>query len=80
MIDRESLPADEALILDDDGILSWSIVDTGYNSRRAAEMALDQADPVAMREEEMKKLEDLHPRDYIVYARSEEHTSELQSH
>ena len=31
-------------------------------------LALDQADPVAMREEELKKLEDLHPQDYIVYA------------
>ena len=26
------------------------------------------ADPVAMRKEEMKKLDDLHPRDYVVYA------------
>ena len=33
----------EALILDEEGILAWSIVDTGYNSRRAAELALDQA-------------------------------------
>jgi predicted CoA-substrate-specific enzyme activase len=33
----------EALILDDDRILAWSIVDTGFNSRRAAELALDEA-------------------------------------
>lgn len=33
-------------------------------------LALDQADPVAMREEKLEKLEDLHPRDYIVYAYS----------
>ena len=33
-----------------------------------AALALDQADPVAMREEKLNKLEDLHPRDYIVYA------------
>jgi hypothetical protein len=31
-------------------------------------LALDQTDPVAMREEKLKKLEGLHPRDYIVYA------------
>lgn len=31
-------------------------------------LALDEADPVALRQEELKKLEDLHPRDYIVYA------------
>jgi predicted CoA-substrate-specific enzyme activase len=33
----------EALILDGDAVLAWSIVDTGYNSRRAATQALDQA-------------------------------------
>jgi len=33
-------------------------------------LALEQTDPVAMREEKLKKLEDLHPRDYIVYAYS----------
>ncbi len=33
----------EALILDGDTILAWSIVDTGYNSRRAAELALAEA-------------------------------------
>jgi predicted CoA-substrate-specific enzyme activase len=33
----------EALILDGDNILAWSIVDTGYNSRRAAAQALEQA-------------------------------------
>jgi predicted CoA-substrate-specific enzyme activase len=33
----------EALILDGDRILAWSIVDTGYNSRRAAELALEEA-------------------------------------
>ena len=33
-------------------------------------LALDQTDPVALREERLKKLEDLHPRDYIVYADS----------
>jgi predicted CoA-substrate-specific enzyme activase len=33
----------EALILDRDDILAWSIVDTGYNSRQAARQALDQA-------------------------------------
>lgn len=33
----------EALILDGDRIVAWSIVDTGYNSRRAAEFALDEA-------------------------------------
>ncbi len=31
-------------------------------------LALDQTDPVALREERLKKLEDLHPRDYVVYA------------
>lgn len=31
-------------------------------------LALEQTDPVAMREEKLKKLEGLHPRDYIVYA------------
>ena len=35
-----------------------------------AALALDQADPVAMREEKLEKLEDLHTRDYIVYAYS----------
>jgi len=30
----------EALILDGDRIVAWSVVDTGYNSRRAAEQAL----------------------------------------
>ena len=30
-------------------------------------LALDESDPVALRKEELKKL-DLHPRDYIVYA------------
>jgi len=33
----------EALILDGDEIVAWSIVDTGYNSRRAAAHALEQA-------------------------------------
>ncbi len=33
-------------------------------------LALDQTDPVAMREEKLEKLEDLHPRDYVVYAYS----------
>ncbi len=33
-------------------------------------LALDQTDPVALREERLKKLEDLHPREYIVYAYS----------
>ena len=33
-------------------------------------LALDQTDPVAMREVKLEKLEDLHPRDYIVYAYS----------
>ncbi len=33
----------EAVILNGDGILASSIVDTGYNSRRAAGLALDQA-------------------------------------
>jgi len=28
----------------------------------------EPADPVAMRKEELKKLADLHPRDYLVYA------------
>ncbi len=31
-------------------------------------LALDQTDPVALREERLKNLEDLHPRDYVVYA------------
>ena len=35
-----------------------------------AALALDQTDPVAMREEKLKKLEELHPRDYVVYAYS----------
>jgi activator of 2-hydroxyglutaryl-CoA dehydratase len=33
----------EVLILDDDDVLAWSIVDTGYNSRRAAAQALEEA-------------------------------------
>ena len=33
----------EALILDDDDVLAWSIVDTGYNSRQAASKALEEA-------------------------------------
>jgi predicted CoA-substrate-specific enzyme activase len=33
----------EALILDGEKIVAWSVVDTGYNSRRAAALALDQA-------------------------------------
>ncbi|HLB50100.1 MAG TPA: acyl-CoA dehydratase activase [Anaerolineales bacterium] len=33
----------EAVILNGDGILAASIVDTGYNSRRAAELALEKA-------------------------------------
>ncbi len=33
-------------------------------------LALDQTDPVALREERLKKLENLHPRDYVVYAYS----------
>ena len=33
----------EALILDDDKVLAWSVGDTGYNSRRAAALALDEA-------------------------------------
>ncbi len=33
-------------------------------------LALDQTDPVAMREEKLRKLEELHPRDYVVYAYS----------
>jgi predicted CoA-substrate-specific enzyme activase len=33
----------EALILDGDHILAWSVVDTGYNSRLAARQALDGA-------------------------------------
>jgi predicted CoA-substrate-specific enzyme activase len=33
----------EALILDGDKVLAWSIVDTGYNSGRAAAQALDVA-------------------------------------
>lgn len=32
----------EALILDGDDVLVWSIVDTGYNSRRAAAQALEE--------------------------------------
>jgi hypothetical protein len=28
----------------------------------------EAADPVSMRKEELKKLDDLHPRDYLVYA------------
>ena len=31
-------------------------------------LALDQTDPVALREERLNKLEDLHPREYVVYA------------
>jgi hypothetical protein len=31
-------------------------------------LALDLADPVALREERLKKLEDLHPREYVLYA------------
>ena len=31
-------------------------------------LALNDTDPVSLRQEEMKRLEDLHPRDYIVYA------------
>lgn len=33
----------EALILEGDNVVTWSIVDTGYNSRRAAALALDEA-------------------------------------
>jgi hypothetical protein len=33
-----------------------------------AALALDQTDPVALREEKLEKLEDLHPREYVVYA------------
>jgi len=33
-----------------------------------AALALDQTDPVALREERLKKLEELHPRDYVAYA------------
>ncbi len=33
-------------------------------------LALDDTDPVALRQEEMKSLQQLHPRDYIVYAYS----------
>ena len=33
----------EVLILDGEEVLSWSIVDTGYNSRRAAAQALEKA-------------------------------------
>ena len=32
-----------------------------------AALALDESDPVALRNEELKKL-DLHPRDYVMYA------------
>ena len=31
-------------------------------------LAMDQTDPVAMREEKLEKLEGLHPRDYVIYA------------
>ncbi len=31
-------------------------------------LALDQTDPVALREEKLKKLDEMHPRDYMVYA------------
>ncbi len=31
-------------------------------------LTLDQTDPVAMREEKLKRLEELHPREYVVYA------------
>lgn len=33
-----------------------------------AQLALDQVDPVALREERLKKLEEMHPRDYVIYA------------
>lgn len=33
----------EALILDGERVLAWSVVDTGYNSRHAAALALDEA-------------------------------------
>jgi hypothetical protein len=33
-----------------------------------AALALDLSDPVALREEKLKKLEELHPRDYVLYA------------
>ncbi len=33
----------EALILEGDRVVAWSVVDTGYNSRRAAGLALDEA-------------------------------------
>ena len=33
----------EALILNGDEVVAWSVVDTGYNSRRAAALALDEA-------------------------------------
>ena len=33
-----------------------------------AALALDLSDPVALREERLKKLEELHPREYVLYA------------
>jgi predicted CoA-substrate-specific enzyme activase len=33
----------EALILNGNEVVAWSIVETGYNSRRAADLALDEA-------------------------------------
>ena len=33
-----------------------------------AALALDQTDPVALREEKLKRLEEMHPRDYVIYA------------
>ncbi len=35
-----------------------------------AALALDQTDPVALREEKLKRLEEMHPRDYVIYAYS----------
>jgi predicted CoA-substrate-specific enzyme activase len=47
----------EALILAGDDILAWSVVDTGYNSRRAAAQALDQAlDQAGLARDELDRI------------------------
>lgn len=37
-------------------------------SQDVTALALDQTDPVALRDERLKPLTDLHPRDYAIYA------------
>src|SRR3989304_4353536 len=58
-------PERGCIVLAPDG----ELYELGVGQATAA-LALDQPAPVALREERLKKLEELHPRDYIVYAYS----------